>query len=161
MAHPRLRHVDDCKPCLADAQAPLQVLGIEEKVLVEHAGRVDRRARDRHRRAGGTRRVPELTRRIRLAEALVPAAPKDGVEAGAGVPEPVGVGEEHLAAEDAGVRPCRRGARQCVDEPRFHERWEGRAFAASMTMGAAGLWNIDVGRYGIERLAPALAAAYA
>ena len=41
-----------------------------------------------------------------------------------------------------------------VDEPRFHHRWEGRAFAASMTMGAAGVCNIDVGRYGIERLAP-------
>ena len=41
-----------------------------------------------------------------------------------------------------------------ADEPRFHQRWEGRAFAASLAMGAGGVWNIDVGRYGIERLAP-------
>lgn len=39
-------------------------------------------------------------------------------------------------------------------EPRFHERWEGRSYALSTAMGAAGIWNIDAGRYGIERLAP-------
>ncbi|WP_319444990.1 MULTISPECIES: nitrile hydratase subunit beta [unclassified Mycobacterium] len=40
------------------------------------------------------------------------------------------------------------------DEPVFHQRWEGRAFAMSTAMGAAGEWNIDVGRHGIERLPP-------
>jgi nitrile hydratase subunit beta len=42
------------------------------------------------------------------------------------------------------------------EEPVFHHRWEGRAFAMSMAMGAAGVWNIDVGRHGIERLPPAV-----
>lgn len=42
------------------------------------------------------------------------------------------------------------------DEPRFHQRWEGRAFAMSVTMTATGVWNIDVGRHGIERLPPAV-----
>lgn len=40
------------------------------------------------------------------------------------------------------------------DEPVFHQPWEGKAFAMSMTMGARGLWNIDIGRYGIELLPP-------
>ena len=40
------------------------------------------------------------------------------------------------------------------DEPVFHQPWEGRAFAMSMTMGARGVWNIDIGRYGIELLPP-------
>jgi nitrile hydratase len=40
------------------------------------------------------------------------------------------------------------------DEPVFHHPWEGRTFAMSMAMVAAGEWNIDVGRHGIERLAP-------
>ena len=40
------------------------------------------------------------------------------------------------------------------DEPVFHHPWEGLAFAMSMTMGARGVWNIDIGRYGIELLPP-------
>ncbi|MDT5215291.1 MAG: nitrile hydratase subunit beta [Mycobacterium sp.] len=40
------------------------------------------------------------------------------------------------------------------DEPVFDQRWEGRAFAMSTAMGAAGEWNIDMGRHGIERLPP-------
>jgi nitrile hydratase subunit beta len=40
------------------------------------------------------------------------------------------------------------------DEPVFHQRWEGRAYAMSTAMGAAGEWNIDMGRHGIERLPP-------
>ena len=40
------------------------------------------------------------------------------------------------------------------DEPVFHQPWEGRVFALSMTMGARGVWNIDMGRYGIELLPP-------
>ena len=40
------------------------------------------------------------------------------------------------------------------DEPVFHQPWEGLAFAMSMTMGARGVWNIDIGRYGIELLPP-------
>ena len=40
------------------------------------------------------------------------------------------------------------------DEPVFHHRWEGRTFAMSTAMGAAGVWNIDMGRHGVERLAP-------
>ena len=40
------------------------------------------------------------------------------------------------------------------DEPVFHERWEGRVLAMSRVMGGAGIWNIDMGRYGIELLPP-------
>lgn len=40
------------------------------------------------------------------------------------------------------------------DEPPFHEPWEGRVLAMTRALGAAGAWNIDVGRYGIERLPP-------
>ena len=39
-------------------------------------------------------------------------------------------------------------------EPVFHERWEGRVLAMSRVMGGAGIWNIDMGRYGIELLPP-------
>jgi nitrile hydratase len=42
------------------------------------------------------------------------------------------------------------------DEPVFHQSWEGRVFAMSMAMAASGAWNIDMGRFGIERLAPAV-----
>jgi hypothetical protein len=40
------------------------------------------------------------------------------------------------------------------DEPVFHEPWEGRVHAMSSTMGARGVWNIDIGRFGIELLPP-------
>lgn len=40
------------------------------------------------------------------------------------------------------------------DEPVFHEPWEGRVHALSTTMGARGVWNIDIGRFGIELLPP-------
>jgi nitrile hydratase len=42
------------------------------------------------------------------------------------------------------------------DEPVFHHRWEGRVFAMSLAMAATGAWNIDIGRFGIERLPPAV-----
>jgi nitrile hydratase len=41
-----------------------------------------------------------------------------------------------------------------TNEPVFHEDWEGRVMAMSRAVGAAGAWNIDMGRYGIEMLAP-------
>ena len=40
------------------------------------------------------------------------------------------------------------------NEPVFHEAWEQRVLAMSRALGAAGAWNIDMGRYGIELLAP-------
>jgi nitrile hydratase len=48
------------------------------------------------------------------------------------------------------------------DEPVFHEAWEGRVLAMNRAIGGAGAWNIDQGRFGIERLAPQtyLAASY-
>src|SRR5262245_4938373 len=42
------------------------------------------------------------------------------------------------------------------DEPVFHEPWEGRVWAMSTSMGARGVWNIDIGRFGIELLPPAV-----
>jgi nitrile hydratase len=40
------------------------------------------------------------------------------------------------------------------NEPVFHEVWEGRVMAMSRAVGSAGAWNIDMGRYVIESLAP-------
>jgi nitrile hydratase subunit beta len=49
-----------------------------------------------------------------------------------------------------------------ADEPVFHAQWEGRVLAMNRVMGSAGVWNIDMGRYGIELLPPHvyLAASY-
>jgi nitrile hydratase len=42
------------------------------------------------------------------------------------------------------------------DEPVFHSEWEGRVYALTRAVRAgAGRWNIDAGRYEIERLPPA------
>jgi nitrile hydratase len=42
------------------------------------------------------------------------------------------------------------------DEPVFHAEWEGRIYALTRAVRAgAGRWNIDAGRYEIERLPPA------
>ena len=38
------------------------------------------------------------------------------------------------------------------NEPVFHEPWEGRVMAMNRAMGAAGIWNIDVGRFSREML---------
>ena len=42
------------------------------------------------------------------------------------------------------------------DEPVFHHCWEGRVYAMSTAMAASGAWNIDMGRFGIECLPPAV-----
>jgi nitrile hydratase subunit beta len=42
------------------------------------------------------------------------------------------------------------------DEPVFHESWEGRVLAMNRAIGALGTWNIDMGRFGIEMLAPSV-----
>jgi nitrile hydratase len=42
------------------------------------------------------------------------------------------------------------------DEPVFHEEWEGRVYALTRLVRAGGgRWNIDAGRYEIERIPPA------
>jgi len=47
-------------------------------------------------------------------------------------------------------------------EPAFHAEWERRAFALTLAMGGARLWNIDQGRAARESLPPAqyLASSY-
>ena len=40
-------------------------------------------------------------------------------------------------------------------EPVFHEQWEGRVYGMNRILGRLGLWNIDMGRHGVERLSPA------
>lgn len=40
------------------------------------------------------------------------------------------------------------------DEPVFHHPWEGRVWAINATTVSRGLWNIDIGRFGIEQLSP-------
>ena len=40
------------------------------------------------------------------------------------------------------------------NEPVFHAKWEGRAFALNRAMGYAGLWTIDKGRSSREELPP-------
>jgi nitrile hydratase subunit beta len=42
-----------------------------------------------------------------------------------------------------------------MNEPVFHEAWEGRVYAINRARGAWGKWNIDATRYGIEILPPA------
>lgn len=41
-----------------------------------------------------------------------------------------------------------------LDEPVFHQPWEGRVYALNTAMGARGVWNIDIGRFSIETLPP-------
>ena len=43
-----------------------------------------------------------------------------------------------------------------MGEPVFHEAWEGRVLAMNRIMGGVGVWNIDMGRFGIEVLPPAV-----
>ncbi len=40
------------------------------------------------------------------------------------------------------------------NEPVFHAAWEGRVLALSRALGGLQEWNIDIGRYWIELLAP-------
>jgi nitrile hydratase len=41
-----------------------------------------------------------------------------------------------------------------ANEPVFHNELEGRVLAMNRIIGTLGIWNIDVGRYGIEVLPP-------
>ncbi len=41
------------------------------------------------------------------------------------------------------------------NEPVFHERWEARVYVLTRAIGAWRKWNIDTGRFYIERIAPA------
>ncbi len=49
-----------------------------------------------------------------------------------------------------------------TDEPPFHADWERRVLGLTLAMGAAGAWNIDMGRFARESLPPAeyLASSY-
>jgi nitrile hydratase beta subunit len=40
------------------------------------------------------------------------------------------------------------------DKPPFKAPWEGRVHAMTRAMGAAGAWNMDEGRFAIERILP-------
>ena len=42
------------------------------------------------------------------------------------------------------------------DKPPYSEAWEGHVLAMTRALGAAGAWNIDVGRYRIKRMTPHL-----
>ena len=42
-----------------------------------------------------------------------------------------------------------------IDEPVFHEQWEARVYVLTRAIGAWRKWNIDTGRFYIERIAPA------
>ncbi|MCL2393751.1 MAG: nitrile hydratase subunit beta [Acidimicrobiaceae bacterium] len=41
-------------------------------------------------------------------------------------------------------------------EPTFHAPWEGRVLALTRAMGAARAWNLDMSRFTLERLPPAV-----
>jgi nitrile hydratase subunit beta len=49
-----------------------------------------------------------------------------------------------------------------ANEPPFHQKWEGRVFAMQRSLGYAGAWHIDHGRFAQEALPPRdyLAASY-
>jgi len=42
-----------------------------------------------------------------------------------------------------------------ANEPVFHERWEGRALALTLAVGAWGRWTLDASRFARERIPPA------
>lgn len=42
------------------------------------------------------------------------------------------------------------------DEPVFHAPWEGRVLALTRAAGAARVWNLDMARFAMERLPPAV-----
>jgi nitrile hydratase subunit beta len=42
------------------------------------------------------------------------------------------------------------------NEPNFHAKWEERAFALTLAMGATGSWTIDASRFARETLPPAI-----
>lgn len=42
------------------------------------------------------------------------------------------------------------------NEPNFHAKWEERAFAITLAMGATGSWTIDASRFARETLPPAI-----
>lgn len=42
-----------------------------------------------------------------------------------------------------------------INEPVFHERWEARVYVLTRAIGAWRKWNIDTGRFYIERIPPA------
>jgi nitrile hydratase beta subunit len=42
-----------------------------------------------------------------------------------------------------------------INEPVFHEVWEARVYVLTRAIGAWRKWNIDTGRFYIERIAPA------
>ena len=119
MPHLRLGHVDDGEARLGDPQAPLEILGVEEELLVEEAGGLDRRARDRHRGAGCAARVGQDAGRIGLAETLVPAAAENRVEAGA---------RRTRAGLNRRRAPCRRARpRRAAPPPQRPARRRGPA----------------------------------
>jgi nitrile hydratase beta subunit len=41
------------------------------------------------------------------------------------------------------------------NEPWFHAEWERRVFALTRTLGATGVWNLDMSRHARERIPPA------
>jgi nitrile hydratase len=49
-----------------------------------------------------------------------------------------------------------------ANEPVFHHAWEGRVLAMRLAASMLGAWNIDMGRYSVERMPPAeyLASSY-
>lgn len=40
------------------------------------------------------------------------------------------------------------------NEPVFHQKWEGRAYAITRAMGAWGKWNLDASRFQREQISP-------
>ncbi|MEP2186752.1 MAG: nitrile hydratase subunit beta, partial [Roseibium sp.] len=42
------------------------------------------------------------------------------------------------------------------NEPNFHGKWEERAFAITLAMGATGSWTLDTSRFARESLPPAI-----
>jgi len=58
-------------------------------------------------------------------------------------------------AQDLGGQMGFGPIEQEANEPNFHEKWEERAFAITLAMGATGSWPLDASRYARETLPPA------
>ncbi|MCV0428784.1 MAG: nitrile hydratase subunit beta [Roseibium sp.] len=58
-------------------------------------------------------------------------------------------------AQDLGGQMGFGPIEQEENEPNFHTKWEERAFAVTLAMGATGSWTLDASRFARETLPPA------
>jgi len=118
----RFGDVDDREARPLDPEAPFEILGVEEELLVEQARALDRGPGDGHPGSGGANDVAQPAGLVGPAEARVAAPAEDRIEGRARVPDLPRAGEEHLAGKHACVRASRRSPLKRGDERLLYER---------------------------------------